>query len=489
MIVSINNFLFAQFNGSVQSSYQLGNQTDKAPSNKSDLYNQINIRYLQDDFSLGLRFESNLVDTPGEYNKVSQKYLHYNHNNFQLKVGNFYEILGRGLLVRSYEIPGAIFQDDAALQRYGFYKDIEGISLRYNDDLVSTKIFYGRPLDNFLPPASKKRMRRPNLLQGLEITLNYFEEFSPGILYLRSDMESRVNEYNGFNVQGNLYDQHQYYVEFVKDSRNRFTLDDASSHAFYGSFNTGYEFINASFEYKDYNNFTLGFNDPPPLVRENSYTLLNRATLSINPDNERGYQAEILFNIGDFNTITLNHSKTIDNTEVKSKEFIEYYADLNYYLDDNTIFKGFADYSQDGSKDTFDRYTLGGSIEFPFSDFWSSTFEVQYQQFGREYPFLPEINHDGQNVLLDLSVSHAPDLAFGPSVELSNDPLETDRLLKGDQDVFISWPAVNASYQYDHNNTISLFYGKRRGGNACTGGICYLVLPFEGLELRLNSRF
>ena len=35
----------------------------------------------------------------------------------------------------------------------------------------------------------------------------------------------------------------------------------------------------------------------------------------------------------------------------------------------------------------------------------------------------------------------------------------------------------------------TLFYGKRRGGLACTAGTCYKVEPFKGTELRLTARF
>jgi hypothetical protein len=38
-------------------------------------------------------------------------------------------------------------------------------------------------------------------------------------------------------------------------------------------------------------------------------------------------------------------------------------------------------------------------------------------------------------------------------------------------------------------NTISMFAGKRRGGPACTSGICYEVLDFEGIEIRLKTIF
>jgi hypothetical protein len=36
---------------------------------------------------------------------------------------------------------------------------------------------------------------------------------------------------------------------------------------------------------------------------------------------------------------------------------------------------------------------------------------------------------------------------------------------------------------------VTLFAGQRREGIACTAGTCYVVEPFEGVELRITSRF
>ncbi|HZM28200.1 MAG TPA: hypothetical protein VFB89_12700, partial [Gemmatimonadales bacterium] len=47
----------------------------------------------------------------------------------------------------------------------------------------------------------------------------------------------------------------------------------------------------------------------------------------------------------------------------------------------------------------------------------------------------------------------------------------------------------NASARIAERHEATLFLGKRRGGLACTAGTCYQVLPFEGAELRLVSRF
>ena len=81
-------------------------------------------------------------------------------------------------------------------------------------------------------------------------------------------------------------------------------------------------------------------------------------------------------------------------------------------------------------------------------------------------------------------MSYALDIVVGFVAESSDDPVD---LPGGKENSY--WLGMNFSYQYSAAHLISLFYGKRRGGNACTSGICYEILPFEGLEVRLNSIF
>jgi hypothetical protein len=38
-------------------------------------------------------------------------------------------------------------------------------------------------------------------------------------------------------------------------------------------------------------------------------------------------------------------------------------------------------------------------------------------------------------------------------------------------------------------NEATFTFGRQRGGRACTAGTCYEVQPFEGVELRVVSRF
>ncbi len=107
----------------------------------------------------------------------------------------------------------------------------------------------------------------------------------------------------------------------------------------------------------------------------------------------------------------------------------------------------------------------------------------------KDFQFNPSANHKVENFYFNFSVSQTPIFSVSASLEMSDDRVETNRNVNGKNDIFVSWPSFDISYLFNQNNTFSLFYGKRRGGTACTGGICYQVQKFNGLELRLNSRF
>ena len=64
---------------------------------------------------------------------------------------------------------------------------------------------------------------------------------------------------------------------------------------------------------------------------------------------------------------------------------------------------------------------------------------------------------------------------------------EPDDVAPGIQPRHFVAGVLNAQISGHHD--LTLFAGERRGGRACTAGTCYEVLPFEGVELRLTSRF
>jgi len=479
----------AQFSGSLKASYQLGKLTNDVSNEQSNLYNMINLRYKQENFSLGLKAENYFKDGPYEYSRISQKYVRYNNDNLQIEAGNFYEILGRGVLLRGYEIPGSVYQDGATKQRYGFYKDIEGLSIHFSNDYFEAKFLYGRPLNNLIPPAFKRKIRRPFLIHGGEINYIHITEFNPGVLFLSREINNVFDNYSGFNLQG-IFSDFQYYLEYTQDINKPFlTFSNKTAHGFYGSMSYGFDFVYSTFEYKDYYDYALGFNDPPILSREHSYTLLNRSTIFGEPDNEKGYQAELLFNIGQMNTVTLNHAHTRYIMNSNNFNFNEYYGDINFYVNETWLAKLFVDYAEDELKKEANRFTIGAFSEDNIFNLWSYSTELQYQMFERFYTSGSELNHEVNNYLFLFSVNQSPHLSISLSYEIAKDPIETNTLVTGNRSKEKHWRGFNIIYNYTQNNTFSIFYGSRRGGNACIGGICYQIQPFEGIELGLSSRF
>ena len=117
---------------------------------------------------------------------------------------------------------------------------------------------------------------------------------------------------------------------------------------------------------------------------------------------------------------------------------------------------------------------------------WSAQLHLEYQYIEREF-VEKDLMHNG---VVILGVSNSSKLSVSMVLEMSNDPYLTDRPDTGELEAGMRyWPGLEASYRINPTNTLSLFAGKRRGGPACTSGICYEVLDFEGVEIRLKTKF
>ena len=87
------------------------------------------------------------------------------------------------------------------------------------------------------------------------------------------------------------------YFEYAHQQRSvaqwfEFDRGGGSPHALYAATNLIAGPLAISAEWKDYQRFRLGTNDPPSLVREHTFALLNRATHVLMADDEHGFQVE-----------------------------------------------------------------------------------------------------------------------------------------------------------------------------------------------------
>lgn len=483
--------VLGQLTGSNTFEFQYGNLPYEENRDLTTSYDQLNLYYDYRNFSLYGRVEHFLSPVRDRnYFQVTQKRAQYQDDHFNIRLGNFYETIGRGLLLRSYEIPGSVFEDDFYRTRYAFNQDVEGISVEFNHDFFDLQLVRGRPLFNPLPPNFEPdSLRRRDLFEAVETNIFMSSDYSIGGAYMRlyENGARDFQEYGSLMFNGNLPLNLQLTSEYAFNTKSKlFSFSDNESFAFYTGLNYFYDSFGASLEYKKYNDFTLGsgFNNPPSLIKEHTYPILNRSTHVLSTENETGIQIEAFYTFEDGHSLTVNYT-TAKNEVSRRFDYSEYFLEGSFKVNELLTIKSFLDYANDEIKGEENRISAGVITEKLFDYTWSLTVDFQYQQFERVFN-----KKQSENYYASLSVNYIPDFTVSAIFEASTDPNLTDDPRTFDVETKTrTWFGGNILYEINQTHTVDVFGGKRRGGPACTSGICYERLDFEGVELRLTSRF
>jgi hypothetical protein len=333
----------------------------------------------------------------------------------------------------------------------------------------TTKIIWGKPLNNVFPPNQDNSIRRIDEIKTIYSDYT-FKKQTVGASFLALDNDKGNSNYSMVTFSGVITPKINYYTEFANDIAN------SSTHAYYGNINFIFENLGITAEVKDYNNFLLGsgFNEVPALIKEHTYRVLNRSTHVVQPLNESGYQIEAYYTFPDASVLTFNNALSINDF---SKKFVyqEYFAEYDFSTAKQHDVKLFVDYAGDPFKDQSNRISAGAYIDWKVSE--KSSFKTEY-----EFQYFKRGDENVQNQVLSLGYAYKSKWVFSIVSELSNDSFLTDKSWK-------TWIGGNLKYQVNNGNSLQLFAGQRRGGPACNAGICYEVLDYEGVELRWTTRF
>jgi len=470
--------LYAQVKGTNLMEYQYGELPGDTAA-LSTFYDRAVVNYYTNSFRASVALEQ--FYTPYEnrnYLKLTQYSIQYHSDKLEVKIGNFYETIGRGVLLRSFEIPGAILEDLSYRSRHYFNHDILGFAAKYRYKNFTTKAMYGRPLNYVFPPTQDEKSRRPDIIEAIYSDYS-FKGQTVGASALRLTNASGSKAYTMVTATGNINPVVSYYTEFAKNISNYAITDFSgqSPYAFYGNINLVFEKTGITAEYKKYNNFLLGsgINEPPALVKEYSYKLLNRSTHVLQPVNESGYQLEAYYTFKNLSTLTLNNTLAINDFGIRYV-FQEYFAEYDFTINDRHDIKVFADYAEDPFALEEQRISVGSLIEWKIFKVSNIKTEYEFQTFNRS-------GESVQNHVLTIGYAWKSKFICSLIGEYSNDPFVTD----GRSNKI--WLGTNIKFQLNNENSIQLFAGQRRGGPACNAGICYEVLDFKGVEIRMTSRF
>jgi hypothetical protein len=479
----------SQFSGNNIMEVQIGNIPDTDPPWLLSSYNQLNLQYRYKGFKASTRGEYFINEfNERRYINLSQLQVRYSKKSLQFTAGHFYDLLGNGLLLRAYDIPGTVFESQGYRVRHGFYRDLLGASGVYQGKRFHLKALYGKPLINVLPPTVDFNERRKDNIYAVNTGYAIWGQ-SLNANYLLNAPSGEHHHFGSVNITGNLPLDFSYNTEFAAEFGTGQPLfsTEQSRHAIYASLVYAGVNFGGSLEWKKYRNFFLGsgFNDPPTLVKEHSYKVLNRSTHVTQLGNERGYQIEIYYRFNDGKMLTLNTSRT-RNEAHEVFIFQEYFAELYTPLRTSASLKWFIDYAMDPFKEEPNRYATGGIYETPFLNRWSSQIQLEYQYFERDNL----IGGSVHNAVLIAGISRGSKFSLSFTWEVSTDPYQTDNINTFEiERQTRHWTGINARYQFNRHHSLALFAGQRRGGPACTSGICYEVLDFQGVELRWISKF
>jgi hypothetical protein len=341
--------------------------------------------------------------------------------------------------------------------------------------------------------------RYTGTISGGQLAATVWREARVGATYLRSsnglgtqrEFGSGFVELDPFRLAGSGAAALPIYVEYATADR-RFSewwdlgTGDRDTFALYAGANLLAGSFTLSAEWKDYREFRLGINDPPSLIREHAYTLLNRATHVLNAVRERGFQLEGSWTWRPWGVVTANLSRS----DGRGDRFEERYLELHASPEEGRAWEAtaFWDEGQDGFSSIAERRIYGASGTWRVTGRWSVAADVQRLEATRDQFFQPAVSFGDHYAAL--TASRAGIGSATVAWERSTDPLQEDPALASDARVdprrFLAG-IVRATLSEHHEAT--LFLGQRRGGNACTGGTCYEVRPFRGAELRLVSRF
>lgn len=483
--------------------YQLGNLPHTDPPTLTTLYDQLNVDYYYQNILLGLRLESfRASELDRKFFEVTQKYMEAQTDHLSLRIGNFYAILGRGIVLRAFELPGVVLEDQVYRRRYSFSRDLEGVLLKGMWRKSEFTLLRGEPLDSSLPPGVENLERRQGLVEGGELRLRPWNWLTLGGTYVRLNKNEGHQEVASAFWGGSLrslveilkvkdmdLDFYGEYAQVQGELSSFLSLEADQPHALYLSFNFLFRNLGLSIEYKDYQSFDLGINDPPYLVKEHNLTLLNRSTHILLPQNERGYQIEGNYKISSYANAVFNVSRAVNDLLGRETKFEERYGEILMNFKPNVSTTLFYDHGKDEFDFIKDRDTWGSTVEWQPDYAYGLKLDFQCQRVTRS--FTSDKEEVFRNHFLSLSFSKSPQVIFSLIGEKSTDPFETDDketvdILEDDPEY---WLGVNVNYQISVEHELNLFYGDRRGGPACNAGTCYEVLPFEGLEMRLVSRF
>lgn len=477
----------------------MSNQLEYSYSNETQneiFENWLNLDYRKSIFSAGLRFDIFQPNDPDpsisrgkdNYSDISFKYISAKIGNrkegFKLTVGNYYEMFGRGLVLKSYE----------------------DRNIRIDNNLLGVNVsgsyanFYIKVLSGM---AENIISERKDILHAADIEYRGIKKFKLGASFAsnKPDVENIARtSLATVRVSPKIWNFEMYGEYGIKQNEdiNESVFKNSESkvgEAIYGNINFYLGSFSISGEYKYYDNFafqssdkTITYNTPPSLRRDQTYILLNRHPSALDQNNEQGFQFEgnYAFNSNSILLANYSETRTLDassyyqritgTNNIVQSQLKDFYLQFTQTWNPKfeTIFA--FDYNEELSSNTKSITPILDS-KFYIGDIHTLRVVLEHQQ--TENITTAEKYYDQ---VFQLEYLRSPNISVSLVTEMkTSEPIPGE--VKRD-----FWGFVMFGFKLASHTDLSLLIGTRQAGNICVGGVCRYEPEFEGVELKVLTR-
>ncbi len=447
----------------------------------SQVLNQFDLNVVKGDFILGMRLDGDLDFSPadGKFH-LAKRFFRMDKEKIYLNLGDFYHSIGRGLtlsLLKTFEEEGLEYLIDTTvdggrvvLNTTSFTADLLGGWIEREKSGIKDKVYAA---------SLGWKYRNFSTLQ-LSLVGSHLEE------------DSLWGNKNVFMQSvsldiPNIADKAKIFGEFTLVQKDKYDSEERiHGHGLYiesGLFLGQWSFLA---EFKNYRHMDFEYNRPPLLESEGLEILADQFNTDV--ADSTGISTRIDYSFSPHPTLLYGKFfYSFDNPE-DHPLFGDYRREITHlFFGMETKFKStgylnaLAGYRNEDSTDVF-FLTFGKTFHYQFNisypltsklalefDWKAKTFNGEYTDYMERRSFLSA--HYASRIILTLLFEQTdnPEILF-----------ITDKK---------DWWALQAELRFAKGNSVRLFYGSTKGGVKCSGGLCRLFPPFEGLRMEVIWRF
>jgi Family of unknown function (DUF6029) len=523
LVISFIN-IDGQIRTSISNLLRYGNGDLSLGSTRNDFQyfeNLTDVRLgLPENVTVGFRF---LYDDPPEvglpFQGLARRFIEYKKDNLRLRVGNSSELYGRGLTLNLFENRGLAFDTW-----------IDGIKASYKLGNFKASLIAGTI--EFTDSINIIRTEKYRL-RGGNIEYKVFKSTKVGLSFVSSEAEVPQFNQSIANVKAELP---EIYLDFNhgpfglflnwanKWTNSSSTNKSSKGYGIYSAVSYASGSLGLTIDYKNYRfdiqdpflrddetrtSKLMPFQNPPIVMNEHSYVLLSRALHQVDFNDEVGFQVDANYSINEDLNLSLNYSLSsrhnefkyvsssftfdkvsrssnfLPSAEKKFSPFSEFFIEAEYYLNPQTAIRsGYAnrkktiynDFTGLAGSHTIESSVIPFQFEYQFNHNFSSLLQFEFEAVNDNFNSEQE---KFNNQFISLITSLYSKASIAVRYEFTNNDFDPS----GRKD----WLAAEIGYRITGANLITASYGRERGGQVCSNGICRYILPFKGFRLTLQT--